>query len=446
MSRLTEMTPFGFSDIASPSLRIYYPAELPGGRDAPVLAVAEGAGAYPLVVFLHGQRGVGEGGLCPQDIAHDYQRWGTLLDLPARCGVVVVAVNISDTGFSPDGAAADAVEALAWARTSWPGRDSLREPPVAVDPSRPPPRPRVAAVGHSWERRRRLGWRRRVKSGVWPVSAAPGTTMSQGSTSSTHGSPRCSSPSPRRTSARFPHSPGTSPSARCLSPVIRSRSLGLATGTSVRSVRAMALAPPQTAGSRVIAAEVLVEFLHRYLYNANTLHPSLLTAPLGDRPPIAPHLTGSGVCAVRSRWQDPFSGGDSGETGLGDWPQGVEMWVACRGLEVSSTSILFGQVPVRTTATRIVRIRNTALSATGVKYSAGSSKFRWEAFDGTLAPQEERVLSISYRPTSTEIDRATVTIRTSAFGGPHTVTLMGKGAGGFPFPGTQRESTKPEST
>ena len=92
---------------------------------------------HPLVVFLHGQRGVGEGGLCPQDIAHDYQRWGTLLDLPARCGVVVVAVNISDTGFSPDGAAADAVEALAWARTSWPGRDSLREPPVAVDPSRP---------------------------------------------------------------------------------------------------------------------------------------------------------------------------------------------------------------------------------------------------------------------------------------------------------------------
>ena len=42
-------------------------------------------------------------------------------------------------------------------------------------------------------------------------------------------------------------------------------------------------------------------------------------------------------------------------------------------------------------------------------------------------------------------DRATVTIRTSAFGGPDTVTLMGKGAGGFPFPGT-RESTKPEST
>ena len=61
MSRLTEMTPFGFSDIASPSLRIYYPAELPGGRDAPVLAVAEGAGACRWWCSCTGSAALGRG-------------------------------------------------------------------------------------------------------------------------------------------------------------------------------------------------------------------------------------------------------------------------------------------------------------------------------------------------------------------------------------------------
>ena len=144
--------------------------------------------------------------------------------------------------------------------------------------------------------------------------------------------------------------------------------------------------PPQTAGSRVIAAEVLVEFLHRYMYNANTLHPSLLTALLViDRSPRT-SLAGLARCDHDGRTRFPVATPVRPVWATGLKSRNVG---ACRGLEVSSASILFGQVPVRTTATRIVRIRNTALSR-GVKYSGKPSALGGKP-DGTLAPQEERV-------------------------------------------------------
>jgi hypothetical protein len=62
MTRLTQPAAVGFRDIDSPSLRIYYPALPPGGQNAPVVALGRDALPYRPVLFIPGQREVGEGG------------------------------------------------------------------------------------------------------------------------------------------------------------------------------------------------------------------------------------------------------------------------------------------------------------------------------------------------------------------------------------------------
>jgi len=158
MSRLTEPSSVGFRDVDGPSLRIYYPALPPGGVNAPVVPLDSNQVSYRPVLFIHGQRETGEGGLCPPDITADHTRWGSVLELLGRCGFVVIAVNVSDTNFNPEAAAQDALEGLVWARESWDDRAVITEPPILVDPSRPPPLPRVGVIGHSWGAKAAADW------------------------------------------------------------------------------------------------------------------------------------------------------------------------------------------------------------------------------------------------------------------------------------------------
>lgn len=174
MTRLTEPTSVGFRDIDSPSLRVYYPALSPGGQNAPIVALGIDAPPYRPVLFIHGQREIGEGELCPKEITHDHKMWGPVLELSGRCGLVVIAVNVSDVNFDTAAAAQHALDGLAWARDTWDDRVVLKEPPVVVDPTLPPPLPRVGVIGHSWGAKAaaRLALDRQVRcfvgvSGTW---------------------------------------------------------------------------------------------------------------------------------------------------------------------------------------------------------------------------------------------------------------------------------------
>ena len=432
MSRLTEITPAGFSDVESPSLRIYYPARGQGGRDAPVMPVPEGQFGYRLVVFIHGERSR-LNRLCPTDVTGDHKMWDSVLHLSARCGFVTVAVNVSDT-LRPEPAAADAMAALDWARNSWTGRSTLVDPPVVIDPDQPPSLPNVGAVGHSWGAK--VAARLAADGKVRCVAGICGTWDDNDSV-------------PALASANVPTllvgateddivnaQPSTQPFCRVSVPRHQVTLSGIGHWDLSAIGPCDGTRPPQAEGSRMIAAEVLVVFLHRYLYNMIDLEPSLLAAPLGDRPSLTPYVAPEGVCAVRSRWQDLFStGGRSGEAGLGRWPENEMPWRECGTLEVTPDFLNFGQVPIGTARSLTVTLRNAA-SPEGVKlaYPGAGGVFSWEGFDGFLDWQEQRLLRVTFRPASRDIARDALTVTSSAFGSPHRITMIGKGPGGFPVP------------
>ena len=435
MSRLTQSTLSGYTDVESPSLRICYPARVPGGRDAPILPIPEGKLGYRLVVFIHGQRAAGGGGLCPTDVTGDHKMWGSLLHLVSSCGFVAVAVNVSDTNSNTGQAAADVVAGLDWARNSWVGRNILVDPPVVIDPEQPPPLPNVAAVGHSWGAKvaAQLAAEGKVRcvagiSGTWDdndsVSNLVRANLPTLLVAATEDGVNAAAPSAQQfCQLQLPRHQVT------LSGIGHwdLSGIGPCDGTS----------PPQARGSRMIAAEVLVVFLHRYLYNTITLEPSLLAAPLGNRPSLTPYVAPEGVCAVRSRWQDLFStGARSGEAGLGRWPENKSPWPECPTLELTPDSLNFGQVSIGTARTRTVTIGNATYERVKLAYPGGDGVFSWEGFDGFLDPQAQRLLHVTFRPASNDFARGALTVTSSAFGSPHRITMIGKGPGGFVFPPT----------
>ena len=71
-------------------LRVYYPSEEDTLYNATIRP-----GLYPLVVFAHGDRAY-ENSFCPVDKTQDYKRWGAVLHLLARCGMVVAVPAMHD--------------------------------------------------------------------------------------------------------------------------------------------------------------------------------------------------------------------------------------------------------------------------------------------------------------------------------------------------------------
>jgi pimeloyl-ACP methyl ester carboxylesterase len=385
------------------------------------------------VLFIPGQREVGEDGLCPTDITNDHTMWGPVLELSGRCGLVLIAMNVSDVNFTFDVAAQRALDGLAWARDTWDDRKVLEEPPVVVDPTQPTPLPRVGVIGHSWGAQvaARLAVDQQVRcvvgvSGTWDdnesIAAIANAKVPTLLIAATGEGPGGSAALPK-----------AQPFCNLSQPRHQVTLLGIGHWDLGEIGPCDGSRPAQTDGSRVIAAEMVVVFLHRYLYNANTLHPSLLSAPLGGRPPIEPHVTGSGVCAVQSRWQDPFTK-SNGETVLGKWPDGVLPWTACPTLAFSATVLQFGQVPTGTTAARVLKIKNPTASAQTVSFAGSSSTFSWKGFTGSLASGEERGMTISFTPPTSAPVSAKLTVTSSALGSPHVITMFGKGTGGFPVP------------
>lgn len=79
----------GLPPVWWPPFRIYYPAGASAG--APLLE-----GPFPLVIFAHGQRDPGsEGDPSNPNPSQDYKRWGSVLHLLARTGIVVVSIQMT---------------------------------------------------------------------------------------------------------------------------------------------------------------------------------------------------------------------------------------------------------------------------------------------------------------------------------------------------------------
>lgn len=135
MSLLRSPVAFGLRDVsftveAERRGRIYFPAG-PGKGDPVDPETAEILpGDYPLLVFVHGDRGSSPE-MCPPDWTTDYTRRGGVLHLLARCGFVVVAPDVSGplSSGKEKTAAADAAALVTgvveWMYEQWEHRETL---------------------------------------------------------------------------------------------------------------------------------------------------------------------------------------------------------------------------------------------------------------------------------------------------------------------------------
>ena len=320
---LMEPVGFGFHDVTEPRMRIYYPSFADGVRDA-MPRIPSRTRTYPVVLFIHGQRSEFDG-LCPSDVTQDFKRWDSSVRLVARCGFVVVFVDVNETiSADPTRSAAAAVESLRWVRTQWRHRVIVNEPPSIVDPDRPPPLPNVGVIGHSWGAltAARLGRERRVRCiaavcGTWDDPAdlreARLPTLLIGATDDIGAS----------------SNPLSQPFCGQAVPVHQATLLDIGHFDLSGIHECGAPRPRAAVGSRALASDMLAVFLHRYLYHDSRLPPSLF-ARRGQRPSLNEFLAPAGSCAVRARWRDPFTDdGALGTAGRGRWPTGVSAWREC---------------------------------------------------------------------------------------------------------------------
>jgi pimeloyl-ACP methyl ester carboxylesterase len=107
-----------------------------------------------------------------------------------------------------------------------------------------------------------------------------------------------------------------------------------------------------------------------------------------------------------------------------------------RGLAIVPATVSFGSVALGATARRTVRIENTGEDRVTVRVAASPpGVFQWAAVDAELPGGEGLTLSLSFAPADRTIRTELVRIISSAPGGPHILSLGGKGGiGGFPTP------------
>ncbi len=117
---------------------------------------------------------------------------------------------------------------------------------------------------------------------------------------------------------------------------------------------------------------------------------------------------------------------------VGKGPGGFEPGPAGT-LDFRPDVITFGSVRLGTLATRTLTIENQTGVTVSISFQASppSSAFQWPAFSGTLAHGAQRSFQLTFRPASSAIVRATLTVTSTAAGSPHSIGLIGKGSGGF---------------
>jgi hypothetical protein len=106
-------------------------------------------------------------------------------------------------------------------------------------------------------------------------------------------------------------------------------------------------------------------------------------------------------------------------------------------LNIKPALIMFGSVEVGKTVQRTFSIENATGNSVTITIPAppGASPFGWQAFSGPLAAGAQRSFTVTFRPAAKTIATGSIRITSSAPGGPHSVSLAGKGGiGGFPTP------------
>lgn len=338
MSLLRSPVAYGYRDISFTTktevrARIYFPATVPEEWD-PVMkrpdpATAEiRAGQYPLVAFIHGDRGSAPE-MCPTDWSLDYTRWGAVLHLLARCGIVVVVPDVSETiGGGEESAAAASTAALVkqviqWMYDEWEHRFVLS----TEDPCKPGAG-WLGLAGHSWGAmacaRIAAESDRRVRgvatiSGTWTdersktelVEAAVPVVFINGTNETGLFSQPSFQPYPE---ARVPKHQAAL------------QGVGhwdwFPPGADIFPCSGKSRNP--CAVSWQVASELCLVFFYKYLYDHWFLRPYLFSSP-GGRPPLLHHFDAGTGCAIKIRWATPeeeTSLGTVGEVTLGDWTEG----------------------------------------------------------------------------------------------------------------------------
>jgi hypothetical protein len=110
------------------------------------------------------------------------------------------------------------------------------------------------------------------------------------------------------------------------------------------------------------------------------------------------------------------------------------------GLTFQPESLAFGSAAIGAVQRRTVTIENAAGARVDVSIprSPSGSPFRWPALAASLDHGDQRRLEVEFRPATTAVVRATVTVTSTAPGSPRRIDVVGKGSGGFPEPGEEQ--------
>ena len=116
-----------------------------------------------------------------------------------------------------------------------------------------------------------------------------------------------------------------------------------------------------------------------------------------------------------------------------DCPQTPANGVWNQSLTFRPPVVSFGSVAANSVQTQTLTIQNSVGATVDLSFPASppESVFQWTAFSGTLAPAAQRSVEITFRPKTTAIMRATLTVTSTAPGSPHSIGITGKGPGGF---------------
>lgn len=331
MSLLRSPVAFGLRDVsftveAERRMRIYFPAG-PGKGDPVDPETAEILpGDYPLLVFVHGDRGSSPE-MCPPDWTTDYTRWGGVLHLLARCGFVVVAPDVSGplSSGNEKTAAADAValvtDVIRWMYEEWEHREVLLT--VIGQQSYP-----MGLIGHSWGA---LVCARLVGSPEFPARAV--ATISGTWTSETAKRQVVEAGVPLlfvngTDEAGLFNQPDFQPYPEAGLPKHQAalQKAGhwdwFPPGQDIVPCSGSSRNPCGVAWQA--ASELCLTFFYKYLYRNWFLRPYLLTSS-GTRPPLLPSFEPGTGCAIKIRWEteeEETSHGRVGEVTLGDWTEG----------------------------------------------------------------------------------------------------------------------------
>jgi hypothetical protein len=273
--------------------RIYFPSF---GTTPSTAAIR--SGRYPLVVFCHGQRDPKDG-LCPPNPSLDYARWTPLLRLLARCGFVVMAPNM-DGIYSAE----PLEQYIAWMTSSSPYRDSLMSDAGTNSDGSTPPQ-HLALIGHSWGTKsighllsRNIVTPRCIAftNGSWVGAETEVRESSAPLLLIVASKDEVYDAQPDYTNSLFAP----------LRPFAFEAAIQGATHWGYSEI-AHCNSPMPSDGPAAIASDLLVVFLHKYLYAGRFQLPSSLQTAIGTRPSLSRWYTDTSALALQVRWHDPLA-------------------------------------------------------------------------------------------------------------------------------------------